>query len=102
MANAAQKHGQQVFGEINITPLTDIFLVLLIIMMVVAPMMLKARQDIRPPSITGGGTLDQKWLTIEVGADGRCYLDGDEVPVDALRDAFAARLPMLQGKNLVV
>ena len=30
---------RQTFNEINITPLTDIFLVLLIIMMVIAPML---------------------------------------------------------------
>ncbi|MCC6153561.1 MAG: biopolymer transporter ExbD, partial [Candidatus Hydrogenedentes bacterium] len=32
-------HNKGVMDEINITPLTDIFLVLLIIMMVVAPML---------------------------------------------------------------
>ena len=30
---------RETFNEINITPLTDIFLVLLIIMMVIAPML---------------------------------------------------------------
>ena len=37
MAFNNKKKKQQLFTEINITPLTDIFLVLLIIMMVVAP-----------------------------------------------------------------
>ena len=36
MANVAGKQSQQIIGDINITPLTDIFLVMLIIMMVVA------------------------------------------------------------------
>ena len=38
------------FNEINITPLTDIFLVLLIIMMVIAPMM--DQQGLKPVSYT--------------------------------------------------
>jgi biopolymer transport protein ExbD len=40
------------FDEINITPLTDIFLVLLIIMMVVAPMLNTQGLNISLPAIT--------------------------------------------------
>ena len=42
------------FNEINITPLTDIFLVLLIIMMVIAPTFQSNDSSIKMPEINSG------------------------------------------------
>jgi biopolymer transport protein ExbD len=71
---------KQVFNEINITPLTDIFLVLLIIMMVVAPMMQQLRQDIKPPQLNNGAPVEQNKLTVEITKDGSVYVMGKEAP----------------------
>ena len=49
--------------EINITPLTDIFLVLLIIMMVVAPTFQSNNKDITMPEINSGVAIEQKNAT---------------------------------------
>lgn len=59
--NHVDRGKKHVFGEINITPLTDIFLVLLIIVIVVAPYMTNARRDIKMPRITTGDSVEQKW-----------------------------------------
>ena len=50
MAFSANKKGK-IFSEINITPLTDIFLVLLIIMMVVAPAFQSMDNAVEVPEI---------------------------------------------------
>ncbi len=42
------------FNEINITPLTDIFLVLLIIMMVVAPSFQSMDNAVEVPEVNNG------------------------------------------------
>jgi biopolymer transport protein ExbD len=81
---AAGRKGKQLFNEINITPLTDIFLVLLIIMMVVAPMMQQVRQDIKPPSLKNGENVDQNKLTVEITRNGSIYVQGQETPPDRL------------------
>lgn len=78
MTGADAKTRKQVFEEINITPLTDIFLVLLIIMMVVAPMVQQMHSDIRPPEISAGGPTARGEFTIEVDKDGKYYVDGVE------------------------
>lgn len=92
--HAGAGNRRQVFSEINITPLTDIFLVLLIIMMVVAPSVQQARKDIRPPEIEAGGTVIKGQATVDIANDGKIYLDGLEVgEADlerALRDAGMA------------
>jgi len=69
------------FNEINITPLTDIFLVLLIIMMVVAPMLDYPGLKLAVPSI--GPDVDTKTepktLTVAINAHDGFSIDNQEV-----------------------
>ncbi len=88
MATSSQR---QIFAEINITPLTDIFLVLLIIMMVVAPMMRQLRGDIKPPEVTAGAPADQDKLTVEVLANGDVFVDGEPTAIPDLTEALKVR-----------
>jgi biopolymer transport protein ExbD len=55
-----------VFSEINITPLTDIFLVLLIIMMVVAPMLDSTGLKLDVPSVAPSAEVKDAPKVIEV------------------------------------
>ena len=64
------------FNEINITPLTDIFLVLLIIMMVIAPSFQTMDTDINIPEINSGVTVEQK--NAEIAENVRIPLTGRE------------------------
>ncbi|MBM3288713.1 MAG: biopolymer transporter ExbD [Candidatus Hydrogenedentes bacterium] len=100
--NHVDRGRRHVFGEINITPLTDIFLVLLIIIIVVAPYMANARRDIKMPHITTGDGVEQKWLTVEITTDGSFYIDSNFVKPDTLADTLKARLASLPEKFLVV
>ncbi|MEB3244633.1 MAG: biopolymer transporter ExbD [Vampirovibrionales bacterium] len=77
-----------VFDEINITPLTDIFLVLLIIMMVVAPMMNTQQQDIKTPDLEAGQPLEPEKATVEVNAQGAYFINGEATPKEALTDGL--------------
>jgi biopolymer transport protein ExbD/biopolymer transport protein TolR len=73
---------RELFNEINITPLTDIFLVLLIIMMVVAPMLDYRALDM---TLSAGAPSDEKpkedttHLRLNVLADGQYTVDGSSV-----------------------
>ena len=63
MAFKTSKGKEALFTEINITPLTDIFLVLLIIMMVIAPTFQSNDSSIKMPEINSGLTVEQKNAT---------------------------------------
>jgi biopolymer transport protein ExbD len=76
------------FTDINITPLTDIFLVLLIIMMVVAPMMQQSNADITPPGLSSGSAIKQGLLTVEVTQKGDYFVDGQPVAEANLTQAL--------------
>ena len=63
------------FTEINITPLTDIFLVLLIIMMVVAPTFQSVDNSITIPEVNSGTSIEQGKIIVSVTKDGTIYVD---------------------------
>ena len=73
---------RQTFNEINITPLTDIFLVLLIIMMVIAPMLDQQGLNLAIPDYiekTQDTPKENKILTVTVSADNKYYIDENEI-----------------------
>ena len=61
------------FNEINITPLTDIFLVLLIIMMVIAPLLDSQGLNLTVPEIVKEENIqkDTKILNVQVTDDNK-------------------------------
>ena len=81
---------EKLFTEINITPLTDIFLVLLIIMMVVAPTFQSMDNAITVPEINSGVAIEQKNATIAITRDGQMFLNGKPITEDQLTDELVA------------
>lgn len=81
----ALKSGKKaLFTEINITPLTDIFLVLLIIMMVVAPTFQSIDNSISVPEVNSGTSIEQGKVTVSVTKDGTIYVDGNRISMGLL------------------
>lgn len=78
---------RKTFNEINITPLTDIFLVLLIIMMVVAPLLDKQGISLTVPENVEQSQMDDKEpmiLTIVVTENDKYLINNEEVSPDIL------------------
>lgn len=90
------------FTEINITPLTDIFLVLLIIMMVIAPSFQSVDNDINIPEINSGISIEQKNATISVTKNGQYYINGKPISSDNLVDEMLNLKPSLEKPEVVV
>ena len=61
-------------SEINVTPLVDVILVLLIIFMVTAPMMQRG-VDIRLPRVESSTDAEDQRLVVTVGRDERIYVN---------------------------
>ena len=72
---------RQTFTEINITPLTDIFLVLLILMMVIAPILDQQGLSLAVPEYVEENQVqkDSKILEITVNPDNKYLLNGSEI-----------------------
>lgn len=90
------------FTEINITPLTDIFLVLLIIMMVIAPSFQSVDTDINIPEINSGVSVEQKNATVSVTKQGQFYINGKPISSDSLVNELTQLKPSLEKEEVVV
>ena len=68
------------FNEINITPLTDIFLVLLIIMMVIAPMLDQQGLNLTVPDMVEQKQIKEtKTMTFNVTDEDKYVFGGQEI-----------------------
>lgn len=92
----------KLFTEINITPLTDIFLVLLIIMMVVAPTFQSMDNNIAVPEINSGVAIEQNKAEVAITKEGLMYVNGKQISSDALVDELLAIKDMLEKPEVVV
>jgi biopolymer transport protein TolR len=74
-------------ASINITPLVDILLVLLIIFMVITPIIQKGFQTTLPK---GGGSEPSGAIVLQIFRDGRLFLNRQPVPEDDLAAQLGA------------
>ncbi len=79
MAGSADNEDEAITG-INVTPLVDVTLVLLIIFMVTASYIVKETIEVELPRAAHGGETLQKTFAVLVTRDGQAFLNG--VPVD--------------------
>jgi len=77
---------RQTFNEINITPLTDIFLVLLIIMMVIAPILDQQGLSLAVPQYIEQDEINReaKTINVEVTSDNKYMIDEAEIQEEDL------------------
>src|ERR1700720_4354397 len=67
----------QEFSEINVTPLTDVFLVLLVIMILIAPLIDKSELKIKPPETHNAKKPEEsKGISIDIDKEGRIAING--------------------------
>ncbi|PKP93420.1 MAG: protein TolR, partial [Alphaproteobacteria bacterium HGW-Alphaproteobacteria-16] len=71
-------------AEINVTPLVDVMLVLLIIFMITAPLLTAGVQVNLPESRANPLDQDQKPVQISIDEQGSIFLDNDEVSMGEL------------------
>ncbi len=78
-------------GEINVTPLVDVVLVLLLVFMVTAPMMSRGI-DVSLPVANQPQIPTEDRLTVSVKADGRVYVGDRTVNLLLLEDELRGRM----------
>lgn len=81
---------QRFFAEINITPFTDVILVLLIIFMVAAPIIYQSDIKVKLPKVKGTTepeeTIVQSKVVITITTEGLVYLDDKLVTQSELKE----------------
>ncbi len=83
-------------AEINITPMVDVMLVLLIIFMVTAPLMTSSVNVDLPKAQASSSPQDDKPLTVSVNAAGQVFLQDEQIEIGDLVKKLQA---ISQGKS---
>ncbi len=99
MAFGTQEETDEVMNEINMTPLVDVMLVLLIVFIITVPVMKHAVQIDLPRASNVRQSEAPASVRLSIAADGRYFwneapVDADQLP--ALMQAQAARQPQPQ------
>ncbi len=93
---------KQTFNEINITPLTDIFLVLLIIMMVIAPSFQSIDNNIKMPEISSGTGIEEQNTNISVTKNGEIFLNSEKISEESLEEKLNTLVEQNEAKEVIV
>jgi len=81
MAFAAQGETDEVMSEINVTPLVDVMLVLLVVFLVTAPLLANTiRVNLPQTAKTSGDNQEpKKSINLSIAAGGKVYIDKREI-----------------------
>jgi biopolymer transport protein TolR len=90
-----REEGKKVNSNINVTPMVDVMLVLLIIFMVITPM-LNNKVSVDLPKANAAVIMEnankEDSVTIAVTRDGKTWVGGDQVSVDDLAAKISAKM----------
>jgi biopolymer transport protein ExbD/biopolymer transport protein TolR len=105
MAMAVRKEGSNISANINVTPMVDVMLVLLIIFMVITPMLQNkvavdmAKVD-NPESMPDADKEDA--IVVAITRDGGVFLGQDKIAVDELGARVRDKLADKPGKTIFI
>jgi len=105
MALAKRNEGAKISSDINVTPMVDVMLVLLIIFMVVTPMLQKGvsvdmAQVNNPEQMPDADKEDA--LLVSVTRDGHVFFGTDEISIDNLTTKVKDRIANRPDKRVYV
>ena len=103
MAKKKEERGGGVFADINITPLTDIFLVLLIIFMVTTAVTIESAAHVDLPKAEASQTTDKpKGIIVTYTADHQIMVGDKQVTEPELQTTLSQQLAPLQSSDKIV
>ena len=104
MAGSTGGSGRQTLTEINVTPLVDVMLVLLIIFMVTAPLIQQGVEVSLPEARAKPVEAEEQKLVLSIKKDKSLYLgtseDAARVPLDGLEDKLRGNARAMKDKEL--
>jgi biopolymer transport protein TolR len=90
MAFQSNHESDDVLSEINITPLVDVMLVLLVAFIVTAPMLTNAVRVNLPKTATTPPPTEKKAVNLSVNAQGDVFIDKSQQPLASLESELHA------------
>lgn len=92
----------KVVADINITPFTDVVLVLLIIFMITTPMLSQHEIKVNLPKAERMETDDAKNIEVSIDKDGLVYLNGSQIHIAYFEDAVKNLISKNPEKPVII
>ena len=89
-------------SEINITPFTDVVLVLLVIFMVTTPLILQSGIKVNLPQVQSAEVEDDRNITLTVAPDGGIFIDAKAYTLETLKFELAARISAKPESMIII
>lgn len=103
MGMSSGQRTRMALSEINVTPLVDVMLVLLIMFMVTAPMMQQGIEvDLPKTTATGIQQQNEDPLVLVISNDKRMSIAKQNIPADNLRDKLKAIFATRKNQQIYI
>jgi biopolymer transport protein ExbD len=89
--NTRDDGGDDVMGEINVTPLVDVMLVLLVVFIVTAPLLTNAIHVNLPETAETAPPEEKEAVYVSVDAQGKIFIDKTEIPLESFENELKTR-----------
>jgi biopolymer transport protein TolR len=87
-----QTETQTTIAKVNVTPIIDVALVLVIILMITAPMIAVSNVDVKLPEALTRNLEGHDRVSVTLGANGELAVDDTDINLPALQTTIAAHL----------
>ena len=95
--------GRRTFAEMNLIPLIDISLILVIIFMVLTPILVQSQLTVKlPKAQSGSPAAVDATVNVQISRSGAVTVEGKTVRWDKLERELTLRLPRSAQKTLLV
>lgn len=92
----------KIISEINITPLTDITLVLLIIFMVTTPLIMQVGIKVNLPKSSIYEVIEPERIIITVSKENKIYINDNEISFESLSDSIKSFSQNKEDKIVII
>jgi len=94
---------RRIVAEMNLIPLIDVSLILVIIFMILTPVLVQSQLTVRLPSSTAGTPVPvESTVRVQISREGRTTLNGRNVRPDRLERELTLLLSGASSKTLLV
>ncbi|MGL4767129.1 MAG: ExbD/TolR family protein [Formosimonas sp.] len=98
-ARRSKPRSYRPMADINVTPMVDVMLVLLVIFIMAAPLLTRSVKVDLPPERAGNGSVEHKPVTLSIDAAGQMFIDKkavNEAELDQALRSLAQQDPLTQ------
>lgn len=102
VSNKNNDGGDDIVADINMTPLIDIMLVLLIIFMVSSSAAIESGLDVSLPEVNAVSDKSDAILVVSLSKTGEVAIQGNKIVPDEIKDKIAAGLLELKTESVIL